>query len=320
MRLGFGCVNLGSAGGAHSSRAHVRLVHEALDRGVRVFDTADAYGNGASERILGRALHDRRDGIVVATKGGYLFRERSGVEQSARRLAARTLRAARRRRADPAGPPPIGQGGPAYQERDDSPRHLRGAIESSLRRLRTDHIDVYQLHGPDAVHPGLFDELQDLVDAGKVGAFGIGAESVAAAVAWLDVPAVATIQVPFGVLDPQAATELLPRLDARAVDVWARGVLGGGLLRLVARDPRAAAADPKGPVLAELGALAARAEIDLDALALGYVRSFSAVSTLLVGISSSAHLERNVALMEAPALPDHVHAELARVTATATPH
>src|SRR4051812_9318058 len=82
VRLGFGCVNLGSAGGGRSVRSDVRLVREALDLGVRTFDTADAYGKGTSERILGRALRGRRDDAFVATKGGYLFRERTGPEQT----------------------------------------------------------------------------------------------------------------------------------------------------------------------------------------------------------------------------------------------
>jgi len=172
--------------------------------------------------------------------------------------------------------------------------------------LQTDHIDVFQLHGPTELHPDVFDEVRDLVDAGKVGGFGIGAESVDSAVAWLAVPAVRTVQVPFGVLDPQAATELLPLVAGRPVDVWARGVLGGGLLALAARDPDAAARDPKGPQLRALQDLAARTGTPLDALAVGYVRSFADVSTMLVGISSGAHLERNLALMAEPPLDGSV--------------
>lgn len=315
MRLGFGCVNLGSAGAQRTVRADVRLVQEAMDRGVRVFDTADAYGNGASERILGRALRGRRDDVVLATKGGYVFRERLAIEQAGRRTAARVIRAARRSGAG--GGRPAGSGGDAYQQRADSSRHLRTAIEASLRRLRTDHVDVYQLHGPHEVLPSLFDELQDVVAAGKVGCFGIGAESVSSAVAWLDVPAVRTLQVPFGVLDPEAATELLAHRPGRPVDVWVRGVLGGGLLAKASRDLDSVAGDPKAPTIARLDDLARRSGTALDALAVGYVRSFPGVSTVLLGISSRAHLDRNVALMGAPPLPADVHAELLAIAAAA---
>lgn len=313
--LGFGCVNLGSASGARSHRRDVQLVRQAIDAGVRLFDTAGAYGNGASERILGRALGRHRGEVVVATKGGFRFRERSLLEQSGRRVAARLVRADRGRRRSAGGRG--GGASRAYQDHDDAPHQLRAQVEASLRRLRTDHIDVYQLHAPTLVRPPLFDELEDLVRAGKVGRFGIGAESVAVAVDWLQVPSVRVVQVPFGILDPQAATELLPRIASRPVDVWARGVLGGGLIALAAREPVAAAADPKGPVLDRLADLSARSGSTLDALAVGYVRSFSGVSALLIGISSRAHLDRNVALVGAPALPDDVLAELADIAAVA---
>ena len=101
MTLGFGCVNLGSASSGRSTRDDVRLVREAVDLGVRRFDTADVYGSGASERTLGRALATRRDEVFVATKGGYVFRERTGAEQAARRIvgAARARRRAGARAA-----------------------------------------------------------------------------------------------------------------------------------------------------------------------------------------------------------------------------
>ena len=127
-----------------------------------------------------------------------------------------------------------------------------------MRRLRTDYIDVYQLHGPSRVDASLFDELQDLEAVGKVRAFGIGAESVAAAVEGLAVPALRTLQVPFGVLDPEAVDLLFPHLETRPVELWARGVLGGGLLGLTARDPAAVAAHDKAPRIERLRDLARR--------------------------------------------------------------
>jgi L-glyceraldehyde 3-phosphate reductase len=119
------------------------------------------------------------------------------------------------------------------------------------------------------------------------------------------------------VLDPEAATDLLPLVGGRPVDVWARGVLGGGLLALATRDPDAVADDPKAPQLRALADLAARTGTAVDALAVGYVRTFSAISTVLVGIGSPAHLERNLALMAAPPLEDAVLAELTSIAAVA---
>ncbi len=298
-------------------RADIRLVHEALDLGVRVFDTAGVYGSGASERVLGRAIRGRRDDVVIATKGGYVFRERTPAEQAGRRVVVGAVRRVRSRR------PAAGQrgaggafGSGSYGQRDDSPHALRAAIEASLRRLHTDRIDVYQLHGPREVHPELFGELVDLVASGKVRAFGIGAESVDSAVRWLTVPDVSMVQVPFGVLDPEASDELFPLLPERPVEVWARAVLGGGLLARAARDPLSLRDDPKAGLLSALGDVAERSGLGLDELAIGFARSFSEVSTVLLGISSNDHLRRNVALFESPPLDAAVRAELVALAET----
>src|SRR4051794_41601541 len=85
-RIGLGCVGLGS-GADRRVADDVRLVRAAIDLGVTTFDTADVYGGGASEHVLGRAIGQRRDEVVVATKGGFVFRARPPVEQWARRRA-----------------------------------------------------------------------------------------------------------------------------------------------------------------------------------------------------------------------------------------
>lgn len=307
MRMGFGCVNLGSASSGQSWRADVRLVQEAIGLGVRHFDTADAYGGGASERTLGRAIRDRRDDVIIATKGGYAFRSRSTVEQRARRRASPLLRAVRR----PNGPGPVGAGGSgAYQSQNFSPAAIHAAVDASLRRLNTDHIDVFQLHGPHRVEPVLFEQLDDLVTSGKVGRFGIGAERIQDADAWLCVRGVDVVQLPFGVLDPEPASATLAKASQQGVEVWARGVLGGGLLRAAEADPLGHRRDPKWPRIERLQALAERSGFDLYRLAVGFVQSFPQVSTILIGIGSSAHLHRNLQLVAAEPLDDDIMAEI----------
>ncbi|MFF0158165.1 aldo/keto reductase [Streptomyces sp. NPDC005263] len=124
--LGFGCWAIGGewqspdgqplGWGKVDDEESVRAVRRALDLGVTFFDTADAYGAGHSERILGRALGKRRDDVVLATKWGNLFDERTRTR--------------------------TGQ--------DDSSDHARSALTASLTRLGTDHVDLYQLHISDA--------------------------------------------------------------------------------------------------------------------------------------------------------------------------
>jgi aryl-alcohol dehydrogenase-like predicted oxidoreductase len=130
--VGLGCNNFGKKLDAAGT---ARVVHAALDAGITFFDTADSYGNTQSEVFLGRALANRRNEAVIATKfGSKLDEQRHGA----------------------------------------SPAYVRQAVEDSLRRLGTAHIDLYQLHWPDSTVPiaDTLGALDDLVKAGKVREIG----------------------------------------------------------------------------------------------------------------------------------------------------
>lgn len=321
MRIGCGCVNLGSASAGQSWNDHVRLVRSAVDGGVDLFDTADVYGSGASERVLGRALAGRRSEVMISTKGGYLFRPRSRWEQQARRLTARVSRAAahtmdrsgRRGEASLADLPGRSVVRTAYSAQDFSPPHLRRALEASLRRLRTDHVDVYQLHGPRDVHDDLFATLNDLRDAGMVRRFGVGAESIESATAWADVSGTDVLQLPFGLLDPQPAGRLR-EMVGRPIEIWARGVLGGGVLSAAMRDPASVRDHPKSPTIEALLLLASEVGVPIDELAVRWVLGRSDIDVTLLGMSSPDHLARNLALVRDGPLSDEL---VDRVTAAA---
>ncbi|AXI81023.1 aldo/keto reductase [Peterkaempfera bronchialis] len=117
-----------------------RIIHKALDAGINFIDTADAYSRGESEEIVGKALKGRRDHVVLATKAHL-----------------------------PMGDDPNQQG--------NSRRWLVGALEDSLRRLQTDHVDLFQIHrpAPDTDVEETLSDLTDLVRAGKVRAIGSSA-------------------------------------------------------------------------------------------------------------------------------------------------
>jgi aryl-alcohol dehydrogenase-like predicted oxidoreductase len=145
--IGLGEMPMSLSGRPPEERS-IRTIHAALDAGVNLIDTADAYARdhrdiGHGERLIAKALRGRRDGVIVATKGGHK-----------RRGEAWTL--------------------------DGRPEHLRAACEASLRALETDRIDLYQFHRPDPSVPyaesiGAFKELQD---AGKVRWVGISNASL----------------------------------------------------------------------------------------------------------------------------------------------
>jgi aryl-alcohol dehydrogenase-like predicted oxidoreductase len=125
----------------------VRLLRQARELGVNFFDTADVYGDGKGEVVLAQAFEGRRDDIVVATKFGYDFYTHPGVQ-------------------------------PGQRERPHnwSPDFIRKACEESLRRLKTDRIDFYQIHNPrieTIQNDEVFRTLHELREAGKILAFGV---------------------------------------------------------------------------------------------------------------------------------------------------
>ena len=313
MKLGFGCVNLGSGSSGTTLREQIGVVHAAIDSGVTHFDTADVYGNGASERVLGRALRVHRNMVTVSTKGGYVFRPRTRYEQHARRFVGRLRQSIGHLSPQPVtGPSRAGRHG-SYQMQDFSPARLRSAIEASLRRLGTDYIDVYQLHGPPDVLPEVLDGLSDLRRAGVVRRFGVGAESVSTAAAWAGAAGLDVLQLPFGLLDPQAATEVFDSARSNDNEIWARGIYGGGLLAAASRDLESVATHPKRDMIEAVLRVAREAAMEVDELAVRWVLRHVDVATMLIGISSVEHLNRNVSLTHRPPLPDDVAAELTAV-------
>jgi len=131
--VGVGCNAFGTRIDAEQTR---QVVETALDQGITLFDTADVYGRGASEELLGKALGSRREDVVLATKFGMDMEGANGPDWGARA----------------------------------SRRYVRRAVEASLGRLGTDYIDLYQLHQPDLVTPveETLAALTELVDEGKV--------------------------------------------------------------------------------------------------------------------------------------------------------
>ena len=144
--VGLGTNNFG---GRCDYEQTLAVIDAALEAGVTLFDTADIYGQGMSEEYIGRALEGRRDRVLIATKFGSEMDERP-------------------------------------EERRGNPDYIRWAVEGSLRRLRTDVIDVYQMHQPDPLTPieETLGALNDLVHEGKVrwiGSSNFSAEQIAAA-------------------------------------------------------------------------------------------------------------------------------------------
>lgn len=196
--LGLGCSSMsyGYGSGRRDDDESVRVIHRALDLGVDLFDTADVYGPFTNEELIGRALEHRRSEANIATKCGMIAR------------------------AD------------GRFVRDGRPEHLRKACEASLRRLRTDTIDLYQLHRVDPAVPLVetWGCLGELVTEGKVRALGISHATCEELAEIHAVFPITTVQYELSVWAPQHKREILPWCRRNGVGFLAFAPIGRGYL------------------------------------------------------------------------------------------
>jgi aryl-alcohol dehydrogenase-like predicted oxidoreductase len=197
-RIGLGTWAMGGVqwGGTDDNES-VKTIHAALDLGVTLIDTAPAYGFGHSEKVVGRAIAERggRERVVVATK--------VGLEQ---------------------------QGTALY--RNSTKRQIFNEIEQSLKNLRTDYIDLYQVHWPDFDTP--YEEtaqaLLDLKKAGKIRAIGVSNYSIEAMERFRRVAPLATAQPPLNLFEREPMEKIIPWCRVNNVSTLTYGALCRGLL------------------------------------------------------------------------------------------
>jgi aryl-alcohol dehydrogenase-like predicted oxidoreductase len=268
-------------------------LNRAVDLGVNFLDTADVYGDGRSEKLIGRLLKDRpNDGILVATKAG--------------------------RRLDPHTPE-----GYVYD-------NLSAFVERSLKNLGVEALDLLQLHCPPTEvyrQDSTFEALDRLQESGKVRNYGVSVERVEEARMALDYPGVATVQIIFNVFRQKPAEEFFPLAEERNVGILARVPLASGLLSGKMRSDRAFTEDDhrnfnregqafdRGETFSgvdfETGLLAAE-ELKqlvpegntLAQFALRWILMHPAVSCAIPGGKNISQVEDNVAAAEMPPLSE----------------
>jgi aryl-alcohol dehydrogenase-like predicted oxidoreductase len=198
-RIGMGCMGFAGVYGPVDEAEAVRAVQRALEVGVNFFDTADVYGNGASEGLLGRALAGRRSEAFIATKFGNI---------------------------DHYGHLPVAQAFDGRWETNGRPEYAKRACEASLERLRIDAIDLYYLHRVDPQTPieDTVGAMSDLVRAGKVRYIGLseaGPETIRRA----------------HTVHPLAALQTEYSLWSRDAEQWALGLCAELSIRFIAYSP-----------------------------------------------------------------------------------
>ncbi|BAK83788.1 aldo/keto reductase [Komagataeibacter medellinensis] len=182
--------------GGPDDRQAIATIHEALDLGITLIDTAPVYGFGHSEEIVGQAVAGRRDRVAIATKVGLDWKEDH------------------------------------KPFRNTSATRIRKEIEDSLRRLRTDYIDLYQVHWPDSAVP--MEEtartLEALVREGKVRALGVSNFTIAQMEAFREFAPLAAVQPPYNLFERAMEHDILPYARQHDLTILAYGPLCRGLL------------------------------------------------------------------------------------------
>ena len=193
--ISFGAWAIGASWGQVDDKESLAALHKAVDLGVNFFDTADVYGNGRSERLIGKLLRERSETIYVATKAG-------------RKLS------------------------PHVAEKY-TPLALRKFVEQSLKNLRVEALDLLQLHCPPTqvyYTPELFAFLDQLVKAGKLKNYGVSVEKVEEALKAIAYPGVKTVQIIFNMFRQRPAELFFREAKSRWVGIITRVPLASGML------------------------------------------------------------------------------------------
>jgi aryl-alcohol dehydrogenase-like predicted oxidoreductase len=193
--IGFGAWAIGGSWGDVSEQDAEAALNAALDAGVNFLDTADVYGGGRSEQLIGRVLKQRGKGdVIVATKAGRQLKPHAADAYTAEALTS--------------------------------------FVEASLKRLQTDTLDLVQLHCPPMevyYRPEVFQALDRLIEVGKLKHYGVSVEKVEEAIKALEYP-IASVQIIYNIFRQRPAELFLPLAKERQVAVIARVPLASGLL------------------------------------------------------------------------------------------
>ena len=277
--LGLGCMGMSQSYGVADEAESIATIHRALELGVTFLDTAEVYGPFRNEELLGRALAGRRDGVVVATKFGFRIEDGASVGL------------------------------------DSRPEHVREAVAASLRRLRTDRIDLLYQHRVDPAVPieDVVGAMAELVREGKVRYLGLseaGARTIRRAHA---VHPISALQSEYSLWERNLESEIIPLLRELGIGLVPFSPLGRGFLTGTARraeeypesdfrrrDPRFQGSNFDANVRAAdaVRALAARRGATPGQLALAWLLHRGPDVVPIPGTKRRRYVEENVAALE----------------------
>lgn len=253
--IGLGCMSLGT-----DEQQAIRIIHEALDRGVNFLDTADLYDAGRNEEIVGKAIRGKRSEVILATKVG-------------------------NRRIE-------GQDGWVW---DASKAYILAAVKQSLRRLGTDYIDLYQLHGgmiEDNIDETI-EAFEQLKQEGVIRQYGISSIRPNVIREYVARSSIVSVMNQYSIVDRRAEEEVLDLLHSKGISVIARGPLASGALAN-GRQPQKAVLDYDVSALMQLREKLQDISENLTQLAIRYSLSHPAVAVAIPGARTLEQLKQNI--------------------------
>jgi aryl-alcohol dehydrogenase-like predicted oxidoreductase len=262
--VSFGCMSLGD-----NHQDGITLLQNAFDKGINFFDTADLYQNGANEEIVGKAFKHMRGKVVLATKvGNQLRSDGSGWDWNP---------------------------GKSY---------ILQAVEQSLKRLQTEYIDLYQLHGGTIEDPidETIEAFEILKEQGKIRQYGISSIRPNVIREWVKRSNMVSVMMQYSLLDRRPEEECLGLLHVNSIAVLARGVLAKGLL--AGKEATDYLEHSQQDVQAAARAIQSVSGTDrnMPAIALNYVLHHPAVSTAVAGIRTHDQLIQSIRAAHGAAL------------------
>lgn len=247
------------------------LILQALDLGINYFDTADLYLKGLNETMLGHAFRGKRKRLVLATKVG------------------------NRWRADGSG-----------WDWVPTKEYILAAVEESLKRLQTDYIDLYQLHGGTLADPvdDIIEAFEMLQTAGKIRYYGISSIRPNVIREYVKRSSIVSVMMQYSLLDRRPEEEMLHFLHERGVGVLARGVLAKGLLVSKPAEPYLNYSAEEVLAVAQTVKKISNNDRSAESVAIHYVLDHSAISSAVIGIRTVEQLKKAIDSVEAEPLSE----------------
>ncbi|EPR43495.1 NADP-dependent oxidoreductase domain containing protein [Desulfovibrio sp. X2] len=275
--VGLGCMGMSQSYGPADEDECIATLHRAIELGCDFFDTAEVYGPFANEELLGKAFHDRRDKVTIATKIGFRI-----------------------------------EGGKRVAGLDSRPEHIREAVEGSLKRLRTDRIDLLYQHRVDPAVPmeEVAGTVGELVRQGKVRYFGLSEAGVANIRRAHAVHPVSVVQSEYSLWERNMEQEVLPAMRGLGIGLVPFAPLGRGFLTGTAKraedypeddfrrtDPRYVGGnfDANMAAAGKVREIAAAAGVKPGQIALAWILHKGEDIVPIPGTKHRAYLEENVA-------------------------